>query len=86
MWTKNFCISLEELSRKSPLGLYVTAVNCIIQRLQWHMQGEIGNSEAVLETGLPGDWASSFLSSPAFFITMDFHIILLTIFCLVETF
>lgn len=26
MWTKNFCISLEELSRKSTLVLYVTAV------------------------------------------------------------
>lgn len=55
MWTKNFCISLEELSGKSPLGLYVTAVNCIIQGLQWHTQGETGKSEAVLEMGLPGD-------------------------------
>ena len=45
-------------SRKSPLCLYVTAANCIILRLQWHMQGETGKSgEAFPETGLPGDLA-----------------------------
>lgn len=87
MWKKKLCIFLEEIAESHP---YVSVSQQLIVSFKDSSGTCKGNQERVEKLSQRHVFQviepSSFLSSPALFITMDFHIILLTISCLVETY